>query len=482
MLYKKSIQLTYLIIGILAFIYVLYRAIKIGVTYDEVWTIKGFVSQNVTSILNYTPCDANNHIVNTLLIKLFFLFGNHSLFIARLPNVLAFLIYIVFSYKIASKYLSSFIGFCLFLLLLLNPFVLDFFGLARGYGLSLGFLMGSFYYFITYFSVKLPIKLILSFIFGAVAVLCNFSLLNYFLVLLFIVNLTSLLFNKQYKIKQNLLISFAVLIPLILVIYEPIRKLKENGNLYYGGNTSFYSDTLVSLTKYTFYTSNTSSIIIYTLNIFIVILLNSTLLSFYFNRQILNPKNLLIGIALFCILSVITQHYLLGTLYLIDRTALFFYPLFVLCLCFSLNALSKKWLARPIALIVVCSFGINFFLNANFYKTATWYFDAHSTSILDELNEIGKVENRRIKIDFSWPFQSSINYYVDNNKYPFIEIIKNEQDREDINPTADFYIYLNKSLEKVGYNANYQKINSYTKDTVKQYKTEGIIIYNNLKK
>lgn len=205
------------------------------------------------------------------------------------------------------------------------------------------------------------------------------------------------MFNKQYKFKQNLLFSLVVLIPLLLIIYEPIRKLKENGNLYYGGYKSFYSDTLVSLTKYTFYTPNTSSIIIYSLNIFIIILLISLLLSFYFNRQLLNSKNLLFGITLFCVLSVITQHYLIGTLYLIDRTALFFYPLFVICLCFSLNDFSKKWFAKIIALIVVCSFCFNFLLNANFYKTATWYFDAYTMSILNVLNEKGKVENRKIK-------------------------------------------------------------------------------------
>lgn len=176
MVNKKTIQLVYLIIGILAFMYVLCRALKIGVTYDEVWTIKGFVSQNFISILNYSPCDANNHIVNTLLIKLFFLFGNHSLFIARLPNVIAFIMYIIFSYKIADEYLSSFIGICLFSLLILNPFVLDFFSIARGYGLSLGFLMVSIYNFITYFSVKNPNNIIISLVFGAVAVLCNFFL------------------------------------------------------------------------------------------------------------------------------------------------------------------------------------------------------------------------------------------------------------------------------------------------------------------
>jgi hypothetical protein len=479
---EKIVQVSYCIIGLLVFLYVLYRAIKIGVTYDEAWTINSFVPQNFINILNYSPCDANNHIINTLLIKLLFLFGNHSLFIARLPNVLAFIMYVVFSYKIASRYLSSLLGICLFLLLILNPFVLDFFSIARGYGLSLGFLMASLYYVISYFLNQQPTKIIFSLIFGAMAVLCNFSLLNYFLVLLIAINIVSYFFSKQYNFKQNLFFSFAVLISLIVTIYEPIRKLKANGNLYYGGDNNFYSDTLISLTKYTFYTSNTNIAIEYSLNTFIVVILISILLSFYYNRSLLTSKNLVLGITLLCILSVVVQHYLLGTLYLIDRTALFFYPLFILCLCFSLNEFSKKRISKIIAFVVVLSFGINFFRNTNFYKTAIWYFDAHSISILNELNEKGKVKNRKIKIDFSWPFQSSINYYVNNNKFPFIEIVKNKQDREELNTMAEYYIYLNQSLEKVGYDANSQKINSFTKDIFKQYKNEKIIIFNNLRK
>jgi hypothetical protein len=302
------------------------------------------------------------------------------------------------------------------------------------------------------------------------------------LAILFIGNLISLLFNKQYKFKQNLILSFVVSIPLILIIYEPIRKLKANGNLYYGGHTSFYSDTLISLTKYTFYNSNVSSIIVYSLNFFIVVYLISILLSFYFQHQVLNIRNVLLGITLFCIISVVAQHVLLGTLYLIDRTALFFYPLFILSFCFSLDAFYERWYSKKIVLIVTFLLGINFVNTANFYKTAIWYFDAHSISILEELNEKGKRENKKIKIDFSWPFQSSFNYYSDNIKYPFIDIVKNEQDREDLNTTADFYIYLNQSLEKVGYDASNQKINSLTKDTFKYYKNENIFIFNNLKK
>jgi hypothetical protein len=370
-MYKaKRIQFIYLTVGILAMLYIIIRASSVGVTYDEVWTIKDFVSQDWMNILNYTPCDANNHIINTLLIKLFFISGNHSLFIARLPNVLAFSLYLYFGYKICYQYLAPFIGIYCYLLLLLNPFLLDFFGLARGYGLALGFELTSVYFLIAYIKKTQSVKALWSLIFGALAVIANFSLLNYWLTLFFIIHAVALFFRRDFDFKQVFIKNIFVLLALVAIIYEPIRKLKQNGSLYYGGNTSFYNDTLVSLTKYTFCSPNTAPIIFTALNIFIVILLLSVIFSFFFNRKLLSPKVALLFITVLCVLAVVLQHFLLGTLYIIDRAALFFYPLLILSLSFSLNDFAHKWSAKIIAVVSVFAFGINIVHHANLYKTA----------------------------------------------------------------------------------------------------------------
>lgn len=477
----KKTQIIYLIIGLLSFCYVLIRAISVGITYDEVWTMESFVSQSVIHIINYTPSDANNHILNTLLIKLFLGFGNHSLFIARLPNVLAFILYAFYGYKIFYKYLPYFLGLCGFLLLLVNPFVLDFFSVARGYGLGLGFLMASIYFVLNYAKQAKTSDVLKTIGLGAIAVLCNFSILNYFISLVVTVNAMALYQNKRYNWKKTALSSLIISIILVAIIYEPIRKLKGNGNLYYGGNTSFYSDTLVSLAKYSFYSPVTNSIIFYALNIFLAVLISSVLISFLFNRTLNSLRNIILSISILSILSIVFQHYLFGTLYLIDRTALFFYPLFIVILYFSLNEFSTA-IRFIISIILVSAFSINFFNNANLYKTAIWYFDAHSTEILNSINEKGKKQNRIIAIDFSWPFQSSFGYYVHQNKYPYIEIVKNKKDREGINPKTDYYIYLSRSLEKVGYDANNQKVLSFKRDTLNQFAKEHIVVFENIRK
>lgn len=477
----KKLNFIYLIVSIAAFLYVLIRAIQMDITYDEAWTLRDFVPQSVMHILNYTWCDANNHIVNTLLIKLLTSFHD-SLFIARLPNVLAFILYLYFSYKIGYQFIAGWVGMAAFLLLILNPFLLDFFSIARGYGLSLGFQMGSLYFLLLFFREKKAGQSLFSLALGALAVLSNFTLLNYWIVLWFIICSFPVVSREGFKPGRNILNSLIVVIPLIALAYEPIRKLVKSGSLYYGGSDGFYSDTLVSLTKYTFYSQETSTMVYLALNLFLLFLTGSVIWSFFSRRfEMIAPKNIILCTLILTVLSVIVQHYLLGTLFLINRTALLFYPLLILVFCFSLNDFSKTWLPLLISGSMVFAFGLNFFRHANFHKTALWYFDSQTTAVLERLNEIGKKQNKKLKVDYSWPLQSSFGYYSQQNNYPFLDVSPSLL-IQDI-PKVDYYVYLNSSLEKVGYEAREQPVLTFftKRDTVFRYQNEGIYIFSNIR-
>lgn len=459
-------------------IYTFYRAFNIDITYDEAWTIKDFVPLDFINILNYSPCDANNHILNTLLIKFIGTLGGKSLFFARLPNFLSLIGYLYFSYKI-SKFVPNPISIILFILLLINPFLLDFFSLARGYGMGIFFQTASIFYLFLFIKRKELKHNLLSLIFASLACLSNFSQLNYWIALTITIGVIILYSSKINKLKFILYNSIIAII-FLLIIYEPVRKLVIGGNLYYGGNNNFYSDTLLSLTKYTQYSPTSNQ---YT-HVFLVIFLLSLLtgISFLLIKNFKNKiselkiENSLLLITFLAVLSPILQHYLLGTLYLIDRTALFYYPLFILLLCFSLNL--KKGLIHTIVLgSLTLIFCLNFIFSANLYKTAVWYFDSHTRDILSKLNEKGIKENRNISIDFSWPFQSSVYYYYYKNTYPNLNLVKDKQNREEVSTDAEYYIYLSNSLEKVGYEANTQKILPLKKDTLFSYETEGIYIF-----
>jgi hypothetical protein len=112
----------------------------VGITYDEVWTIKAYAtSATWTEIATLKNPDANNHILNTLAVKVAFKFFPNFWQIARFPNVVGFVIFYFFFYRIVRTFHPqafegrfSWMYQIAMVLLFANPFVLDFFALARG--------------------------------------------------------------------------------------------------------------------------------------------------------------------------------------------------------------------------------------------------------------------------------------------------------------------------------------------------------------
>ena len=471
----------YAFLSIVMFAYVLIRAINMGITYDEAWTITAFVPESFIHIINCTPCDANNHLLNTLLIKCLFMSGNNSVFIARLPNVLAFIMYLYFAYKISSENLSTFYGLSLFILLIANPFLLYLFSIARGYGLALGFQMASLYFLVRYMREYKNKRAAWAIGMGALAVLGNFSELNYWLPMFFVI-MVFLFFHSRKDFWKTMGPCFALALVLSLIIYEPIRKLVSEGHLYYGGNTGFYSDSLVSLAQSILYLNKGSVLSIWCLDIFLGILIVVVAFSFIKHRKdsFLGIKPMLTLLLVTSALIAICQHCFLGTKFPYDRAVLPYYAMFVLVLCFSVYGLSHFG-CKAVLIIVVTAFSFNFLANANFYKTITWDFDSRTPEIFKYLNKAGEESGRPVKVDFSWPFKSAIYFYKDKKLYPFVRIVKNTKDRDDLNMDADYYIYYGTPMYKVGYAGDKQKILEIKKDTVMKFEKERVYVFRNMR-
>lgn len=478
----KKENLLYLSAGGALFIYILIRAINVGITYDEAWTLQTFVPLSIKDILGCAVCDANNHLLNTLLIKLFFFIGPDTVFCARLPNVLAGLLYLVYSYRFA-KFLPAFPGFVVFVLLTVNPFLLDFFGLARGYGLALGFQLASVYHLLSFVKDRRIRSANYALILSSLAVISNLSVLTYWAACLTILAFVAFFIHRENKLKFFAW-QFLISACLGLIIYKTLSELIKGNNLYYGGDVGFYADTLISLTKYSHYSPTVTGYTHPVLNFFLFLCACGVCFLIWANfrkgfRAVL-LENILLLLLLLTILSSLAQHYLLGTLYLIDRTALLFFPLFMLVFCFSFS-LARIEVQKSVLLFTVLCFTFNFLLHANIKKTALWYFDSHTEAILQQINERGIKQNRKIAIDFAWPFQGAIYYFNDIAKYPNIIIGRATWANDKINSEAEYYIYLDNSLEKVPYKPEDQYILKMEKDTLMAFPEDGVYVFENIR-
>jgi len=124
------------------------RAIRLSFTFDEAATYISYLSTSIFSVFDFT--DANNHVLYTLLARLSSALGGWSVFVLRLPSLFGLVLYLLFAWALLNRFFGRLAALAGFLLLTLNPYVLDFFSLGRGYGLALGFEMAAIYYFLVF--------------------------------------------------------------------------------------------------------------------------------------------------------------------------------------------------------------------------------------------------------------------------------------------------------------------------------------------
>lgn len=177
-----------LILGISLFftLYLVERAIRVPLMFDEATTYLNYISANPLAIFSLSS--ANNHFLNTVLTKASWALAGNSELALRLPNLLGYLVYLAFSFLILNRFIQKRAVVVLgFLLLSVNPYLLDFFSLSRGYGLSLGLLMAALFFFFSFMDEKFRAGphggryLRCSLVAAGLAVLSNFSLLNVYI-------------------------------------------------------------------------------------------------------------------------------------------------------------------------------------------------------------------------------------------------------------------------------------------------------------
>jgi hypothetical protein len=125
--------------------FVVQRARLVPLTYDEAAAYLRYISRtDVLSVFSFSV--ATNHFANTVLTRLTASIAGTCELALRLPNVAAFVVYLFFAFLILARLTHRRIAAAGFVVLNLNPYVLEYFALCRGYGLSLGLLMGSLYF------------------------------------------------------------------------------------------------------------------------------------------------------------------------------------------------------------------------------------------------------------------------------------------------------------------------------------------------
>jgi len=420
------------------------------------------------------------------------LFGDSEISL-RLPNVLACMLFLIFSFLIIKNHVFPHLVSPFFIIITCNPYVLEFFSVARGYGLSIGFVTVSLYYLLKYYSKTQFIRLkktneyFLAVFFAALSLLSNFTAMGYFIGLcapIFIVDnhkIKDRFLASKTNIKRVLSRNFMAFMLYSVVFTFSLMKifaLMGKGELStqnFYGDKGFFEDMIVSLVKGSLYGINYFNGIDYLISYTLLFLILSVLvlilrraLKLNFNNSI-NAFYLVYFTALFL---PILQHYFLGTPYPNARLAVVYVVLTNFLILFFSTDLNNKFYHKTISPLVFWSIAVIIlahFLNSfNITHTFTYSEDRNNRAVFEEIEKEFKTNYRYepISVGINWVFEPSLNYYRVSRGAEWLDCLTRDGLEGKL---SEFYYCYNWELDKIPKKDGLVKI--------KEFKTTQTVLY-----
>lgn len=418
-----------LTIGLLAavMLFCIYRAKTQGLTVDEAWVFKLFVNKPLDTMAK--EYDACNHVLHTLLTKLFRGQWGTSELSLRISSLIGALVYLTAIERLTHRLIGGFLGFLTAGALALNPLVLDFLVASRGYGLGLGLWMWALASAMSWAVEGLRTgALVRAGILSGLAIAANLTLIVPTVALGFVLMLMALRRGVRNALStvENYLVPATVIGFLVLVV--PLQKA-EASHFYMGEKTLRRS--VISLVGSGIKVHHrwpgpdpdvtVSFIADFLIPLFAILLAIGLALAA--GKIIRTPQwpwrlapfSLVAGTFLASALLLIAVHLIKGVPYPLGRSGLYLIPVFTLALILACKAaVDAGWrrlqvpavlLAAVLTLHYAGQIEPRYFIN--------WAFDASTPRLLRVMQEdvSRNLPGRQVKIGIHWMFEHTVDYY-----------------------------------------------------------------------
>jgi hypothetical protein len=391
----RPAEFVLLLISIALLFYTIIRAVKIEFTMDEIWSWRYSLHGPHLYPAIYDQTSANDHWLNSWLMQLSgFLFGLHE-WAFRLPNIIAHAVFLFFTARFVLNFRNSLFAIAAFILLNAHPYMLDFFSAARGYGLALACIAAAVFFLVRFVSENSSTKdLFYLLLAAALALLANFAVISFVLVCVAFVILTILRRKDKARNKQLLLIA-AVILPLLLLVVPHLLRMQRSGALYYGEKT-FWTGTVRTVINKLLYEDTYSGQDPFryfqpALIALIGLIFSGAVISIRrkgLDGWMRSPSGIIFILLTGVILIIFLQHFIFGTLYPIQRVALFIFLLFIYSLLTTLNEMFE---GRTLALTgVVPALAVLFYMIhfGNTGSLSEWEYSAGTQTAVNDISAL----------------------------------------------------------------------------------------------
>ena len=365
-IYKNTYNNLFFIFGIIIVIYLLLRAYYVDITDDEAWSF-----YNVKKFWYVeTLCSGNTHWFNFAAIKFELLLGFEKAWQIRWFSVLCGITFLYLGFNWIKTLEGFYNKLFAFSLIFLNPYLIEYLSLARGYSAGLCFMVISLYFLIKATDKnKKRIWPFLSLVFAGFSAIANFGFF-YFFVIYCVVYFYQVYFKNELGFfkKSSFYVDVFYAIGIVCLVLRALLFIRECANdLSEFGGSDLISSVFVSyintLLYGNFYLPPT---IKYSIgSVLFLILMVASLYGILKSKSHLNKLYQYVSfILLGMFFLTVFNRWCFDVLYPTERTALMFYPLSIIVVVQFFNRVLMKSLLKKILVYIISGLLIiNFSLN-----------------------------------------------------------------------------------------------------------------------
>lgn len=402
---------------LLLILYVVLRTALVDMTHDEAWSFHNIKNFWYAEFL----CTGNSHWFTSIAMQISIWLGCENVFCLRWFSLLSFIITCVFSLWWLRSFISpsiKLVGFCL---LFLNPYLLDYFGLARGYAGGIMFQCLSLFFFVKGLKNNNRQFLFAALACSAFSAVSNYSFVYYFFAFGILYFYKVHFEKKEFLKKRSFYFDlFFCLFVAFVIIRAFIFIICCSNDVVGAGEPSFFSMFHVFSDGLLYYKLILSKLVKYILSgMFFIIVAIACLYGIIKRKDHASELYYSVSIVLSLMLfTMVINYFCFSVVYPFYRSAqLLFFPSFMAITYFLNYNLSFK-VIKPIIYIISAALILNFCLSINFKYTFDYKEQADGK---DCFNRVKNLNPGRVGISPEI-YGLFANYYqmTDNMKYDFI--------------------------------------------------------------
>lgn len=339
------------------------------------------------------------------------IFGDH-IWAIRLPNILAGISYFICAALLSARFIkNSFLQVAGFVVLCGHVYLLDFFSLARGYGLMAAGVLWAIYSMLRYIEQLDQRWLLVSISALFFAILGNFTALLPWSAMA-AAWLVWILTSKKWDLlwRHGLYwLSSAVL--LFILLRFPITTLSKSGEFEWGASNPWVMgiDLLQNLLYGVRYFGEDTFLYALLLILFLVVMcLFGALGSRYKEKRL--PVLCMLLLLVMNVMVIILQEQITGTQAPVGRKSIYLIPFIFGLFTVALGMLRNAGTISFVGIIVTLAFIGHLIFTLPMKSCREWYYDAYYTELLSEILP-GGPDSDSIRLGTTWIFVPALSYY-----------------------------------------------------------------------